>query len=212
MAPVSNNNWETWLNNHATRKVYDANPTKVVKLLTGSSDSAGFDHLATNKNLVLISRAILGKKIQATFHHSIVGIPIMIDDVHYVARAGMKFGIGIEFQLDTLFRKTALKAVPAILDMMKVKSDDEFHALSAVTTATKKKIDCFAVLTPSLAEAIQSSNMTPSSVFIKIVEQIKVSMPVPAETATSTEETSRSTRASSASSGSSTTTPRTTAT
>ena len=124
----------------------------------------------------------------------------------------MKFGIGVEFQLDTLFKKTALKAVPAILDMMEVKSDDEFQALSAVTTATKKKIDCFAVLTPSLAKAIQSSNMTPSSVFIKIVEQIKVSMSAPGETEISTEETSPSTRASSATSRSSTTTPRTTVT
>ena len=54
--------------------------------------------------------------------------------------------------------------------------------------------------------------MTPSSVFIKIVEQIKVSMSAPGEAEISTEETSPSTRASSATSRSSTTTPRTTAT
>ena len=74
--------------------------------------------------------------------------------------------------------------------MMKVTTDDDFTALRAVTSAIKKKIDCFAVLTPSLVEDIQSRNMTPSSIFIKIVEQIKVSIPVPTATTTSTGETS----------------------
>ena len=169
MTIISNISWTNWINNHATCSVYDANPTKVVKLLTGSSVSAGFDHLATNKNIVLLSRASLGKKIQATFYHSIVGIPIMSGDVNYVARPGMKFGIGIEFQLNTMFEQTSAKAVPAILEMINVTSETDFKELRVVTLAQKLKVNYFAVINPSLAEAIQSSNMIPSSIFVKIV-------------------------------------------
>ena len=190
MSAISNTSWTKWLNDHATSQVYVGNPTKVIKLLTRSSDSAGFNHLAMNKNLVLMTRASLGKKTQATFHHSVVGIPSMSDDVSYVARSGMKFGIGIEFHLDTMFKKTPSKAVPAILDMMKVTTDNDFTALRDVASAKKKKIDFVAVLTPSLVEAIQSSNMTHSSIFVKRTEQIKVSIPVPAATTTSAGETS----------------------
>ena len=174
MTTVSNISWTNWLNNHATRSVYDTNPTKIITLLTGSSVSAELDHLATNKNNVLLSRASLGKKVQATFYQFVVGIPIMSDSVNYVTRSGMKFGIGTEFQLSTMFEQTFAKAVPIILDMMNVTSETEFKELHAVTLAQKLKINCFAVITPSLAEAIQSSNMISSSIFIKIVEQIKV--------------------------------------
>jgi len=55
----------------------------------------------------------------------------------------MKFDIGVEFHLDTLFKKTVFKVVPAILNTMKVKLDDEFQALRAITTATKKKLTIF---------------------------------------------------------------------
>ena len=49
-------------------------------------------------------RARLGKKIQAMFHRSVVSIPSMSEDINYVARSGMKFSIGIEFQLYTIFK------------------------------------------------------------------------------------------------------------
>ena len=126
--------------------------------------------LATNKNIVLMTRASLGKKIQATFHHSVVSIPIMSEDVNYVARSGMKFGIGIEFQLGIMFKQTPSKVVLVILDMMRVTFEDELKVLRAVASATKKKIDYSAVLTSSLSEEIQSSNMPPSCTFVKIVE------------------------------------------
>lgn len=84
--------------------MYNTNLTKVVKFLTRSLDSTGFDHLATNKNIILITRARLGKKIQATFHHSVVGIPNMSEEVNHMARSGTKYSIGIKFQLDTMFK------------------------------------------------------------------------------------------------------------
>ena len=104
MSAISNTSWTKWINDHATRQVYDANPTKVIKLLTRSSDSARFNRLVTNKNLILMMRARLGKKIQAMFHRSVVSIPSMSEDINYVARSGMKFSIGIEFQLYTIFK------------------------------------------------------------------------------------------------------------
>ena len=80
-----------------------------------------------------------------------------------------------------MFVQTAAKTVPAILDMMKVTSETDFEAFRVVSSATKKKINCFAVITPALAEAIQATNMTPASIFVKIVEQIKAIIPVPPE-------------------------------
>ena len=176
MPAAATEGWTKWLNTHSANKVYDQNPDKVTKLCTGSTDIDKFEKLARNKNLVLLTRAQIGEKLKATFFHSVVGVPIIKDDLHYVARTDMKYGIGVELDPKSMFTQTAAKPTPDVLSMMQVKSIAEFEALTQVH-GRGKKIDCFAVLTPSLAEVIQSCDMTLASIFVKVIEQIKVNVP-----------------------------------
>ena len=45
--------------------------------------------------------------------------------------------------------------------------------LKAPTTGLKKKVNCFIVLIPSLAEAAQSTDMTPAQLHVAFVNQIR---------------------------------------
>lgn len=94
---LTTQSWDKWLNGHPARAVYNANPDKVMSLCNGQTDSVlQFKRLVENKNLVLLSWASLGGKCQATFYHSIVGIPMMAVNVHYVDLSNIKFGTGVE--------------------------------------------------------------------------------------------------------------------
>ena len=129
-----------WLNEHSTRQAYDSNPDKVMKICKGNlSAKSKYEKLANNKNIVLLSRSAIGKKCQTTFFHSIVGIPILPDDIHYVARAGMNIGSGIEIDPDSFFEETGLIHAPTILDLLKVTTVAEFKALPAATVGTAKR-------------------------------------------------------------------------
>ena len=83
---------------------------------------------------MLLSRSPLGKKCQATFFHSTVGVPITPDDLHYVARVGMEHGAGVELQPDSLFTLTMDQHVPGLAEMMKVKSVSDVENLKAPTS------------------------------------------------------------------------------
>ena len=60
---------------------------------------------------------------------------------------------------------------------MKIKTTEEFLALTPPATGQKRKINNFAVLTPALAENIQKTDMSPAKVALAIIEQIRVSAP-----------------------------------
>ena len=126
---------------------------------------------------------MLGSKLQATFLHSTIGISIDPDSLHYVARSGMKFGVGVEVDPLSMFESTPAVAVPDLVAMMKVETRADYESLGAMPAGTHKKIPCYAVLTPSLAEAIQSSDMSPADAFLKAIAQIKASGPAPDEAA-----------------------------
>ena len=172
--------WIKWLNEHPSRDVYDKNPEKVVKLVSSlGGGPAKFNTLANNKNIVVLSRAQIGKKLQASFFHSVVGIPITPDELHYVALSGMNVGTGIEFDNGSFLSQTSAQHVPQVLDFMKVTKTEEFENLVPTTTGQKRKINNFAILTPALAECVQKTDMSPAAVFIAIVEQIKAIAPNP---------------------------------
>ena len=85
----SNKSWAEWLNNHPSREVYDAHPGKVVKLCFEQKDGiAKFKKLVENKNIVLLTKSPIGRKLQATFHHSVVGVPLIPEDVHAPPEVG----------------------------------------------------------------------------------------------------------------------------
>ena len=106
-----------------------------------------------NKNLVMLTKAALGKKCRFTFLHSLVGIHMIPNSVHYVACTGMKFGLGVKLYLSSLFHQTSSRHVLPVVDIMKVTTEKEYLDLKALSTGSKKKVNCYAVLTPSLAEA-----------------------------------------------------------
>ena len=80
--------WVKWLDEHDTSTTYDAHPDKVAKICSAASALENFESLCKCKNLVLLNRAPMGKKDQATFLHSTVGLSILPDELHYVARIG----------------------------------------------------------------------------------------------------------------------------
>ena len=69
--------------------MYDAHPTKVLKLCNSQLNEGKFAQLSENKNIVLLTKNPLGKKFQTTFMHSRVGIPIVPEKMHYVTRDEM---------------------------------------------------------------------------------------------------------------------------
>ena len=113
------------------------------------------------KNLVPLTKPALGKKFQATFLHSVVEIPMIPDSVHYVARTGMKFSLWIELRPDSLFYQTVYRHVPSVVELLKLVTEKDYMDLKALTMGSKKKLNCFAVLTLSLVEVVQSTDMNP---------------------------------------------------
>ena len=85
MVIANNIGWAKWLKEHSTNKVYDANPDGVTKLCGSSNATQNFDNVSRCKNIVLLTKAPLGAKLQLSFYHSVVGIIILPDTLHYVA-------------------------------------------------------------------------------------------------------------------------------
>lgn len=147
-----------------------------MKGLVASSASKNFQNLTKNKNLVLLTRAQVGKKVQASFFHSTIGIPIIPEDLHYTARIGMKMGLGIEVDPATLFKSSDAIKRPDLKDLMKVKTVDEFKNLEPIDAKVARKTKCYALLTPSLSSALLPTNMPIPQVYLAIVERIRAKM------------------------------------
>ena len=82
---MSKKGWTHWLNNYATYATYNSHPSKVKDVCNQTDATANFEKLTSSKNLVLLTKAPMGNKWQAIFFHSTVGIPIIPDDLYYVA-------------------------------------------------------------------------------------------------------------------------------
>ena len=174
--------WKQWLNNHPTNAKYNDVADRVKEICCDStSATAKFEKLTLHKNLVLLTKAPLGTKIQTTFFHSTIGIPIIETDVQHVARIGMSTGSGMELEPSSLFVKTESKHRPTLVDMMKVTNVTELDALEVDVGRAKRKSHCYALLTPLLTGAIQSTDMKVTSVFTTIIETIKAQIVPPAD-------------------------------
>ena len=68
-----------------------------------------------------------------------------------------------------------------MVDMMKVTSMEELTTLTVDVTKAKRKCHDYALVTPLLAEAIQTTDMNITSVLTKVVEIIKDLITPPAE-------------------------------
>ena len=181
---TSTDGWAKWLNTHNTYNTYNAHPSKVKDLCNDTDPSTNFEKLTNSKNIVLLSKAPMGGKCQATFCHSTVGLPILPDDLHHVARSGMTTGTGVEIDIDTVFTLTPTKYTPDLVKMMKIESAEDFRAIKAKTTGPKKKLPTFALLTPEMATAIQQTDMSYANICVAVVKAIKLAAnPTPAAAA-----------------------------
>lgn len=111
----------------------------MTKICTETTADAKFEKLASNKKLC-IARQNLGTKLQATFLHLTIGISIDLDSLYYVARSGMKFGIGVEVDPQSMFETTTAQYVPDLVTMMKAVTKEDYEGLQVVATGNKKKI------------------------------------------------------------------------
>ena len=48
---------------------------------------------------------------------------MITDSVHYVARTGMKLGLGVEFHPESLSHQTAARHIQSVVDLMKVTTE-----------------------------------------------------------------------------------------
>ena len=132
------------------------------------------ESLCKCKHLVLLTRAPMGKKVQSTFFYSTVCLSIFPDDLHYVTRIGTKVGTGVEVDPYSLFKSTVALHVPYLIDLMKADDKIKFEAVSANAAKAKKKVRCFALLTPILTQDIHDSKMLPTEIFTKILDCLKL--------------------------------------
>ena len=114
---------------------------------------------------MILTKAPIGAKLQLSFFHSVIGIPILPDDLRYVARMGSERGIGVEMEPKSTFRHTNATHIPTIISLMKVKNGEEFCSLLGDPTRQKRKLKTYEVLTPAIAQEIETSDMTPEGVF-----------------------------------------------
>ena len=151
---ISSKGWKQWLNNHATKDKYNKIADKIREIIIDTSATTNFKKLCVHNNLVLLTTAQLGAKIQTSFYHLTIYIPIIPEDVHHVARVGLSTGSGMGVEPSSLFVKTESKHHPSMVDMMKVAIVEELTALAVDTTKAKRKCHYYALVTPLLAEAI----------------------------------------------------------
>ena len=129
----------------------------------------------------------MGSKLQTTFFHSVIGLPILPDDLHYVGRLVPK-GTGVEMEPSSIFKQTAAIHTPSLTDMMKVNNMEELENLAVDTSVQRKRVKQWATLTPTLYQALKATDMKPASAFMKIVEAIKTTITLSPENAEETEE------------------------
>ena len=167
--------WRKWLTDHETRGVYDEHPKRVTDLCKEGSAVEKFETLSKSKNIALLTKASMGARLQTTFYHSVVGVPIKPEDQSYVAMTG-KFGRGVEMDPSSIFKSTKAVHVPTLVDLMKVSTVGDFEALSPPGRGQKKKINSYATLVPHLTEAIHRTDMSTGEVYVSIVEGVKATM------------------------------------
>ena len=116
----------------------------------------------------------MGGEYQATFLHSTVGIPIILEDLHYVARVGMKTGTGVEVQPNAMSVFASTRFTPDLVKMMKVISSQEFVALAGDKSAPNNFFKCITIITPALSlhKLFDETNMPYATIFMEIVKQI----------------------------------------
>ena len=167
-----------WLNDHATYDTYNTHPIAVKTLCDVTDTTENFDKLSKAKSLVLLTKAPMGEKFKNTFLHSIVNIPIIPDDLRYVAKVGMNAGTGMEIEPKLLFLSISDKYKPDLIDPMKFYSRTEFINLKANEKTANMRFKCFCILFPALEQAIQTTYMTYEDI-ITMFQHIKLSLPPP---------------------------------
>jgi len=78
---------------------------------------------------------------------------------------------------ESLIQTSAAVHKPDIVDMLNIADSQSSRNLSGNVDKAKRRIKFFALLTPSLAQAVQVSNMTAEDVLLKVVKRIKAIIP-----------------------------------
>lgn len=110
--------------------------------------------------------------------HKSQGIPILPESIHHVARVGMRNGVGMEVDMTSLFQTTSTTHNKSdLVDLLKVTNMEELAALDVNQNKKKRKIKCYTTLTPSLAKAIELTDMFPSAAYVATIQHIKTVAP-----------------------------------
>ena len=85
--------WAKWLEDHVSNVAYNAKPEEVMKLCNSTDPVQNFETVSKCKNIMILTKAPIGAKLQLSFYHSVIGILILPDDLRYVARMCSERGI-----------------------------------------------------------------------------------------------------------------------
>mmetsp|Transcript_4429 Transcript_4429/g.5653 ORF Transcript_4429/g.5653 Transcript_4429/m.5653 type:complete len:741 (+) Transcript_4429:65-2287(+) len=171
--------WRSWLKNHPSNDAYNRHPKRVAEIgMVSMGEKACFEKLTQCKNLGLLTKSVWHNRGQISFYHSTVRLPILEDELHYVARGDFELGTGVKIDSSTIFEQSSrAKHVPSLLEMMKATTADFFNSLTPDTTGTKKKIKNFAILPPFLMNALADiPKLDFDVIFTKIVNTTRNNM------------------------------------
>ena len=92
--------------------------------------------------------------------------------MHHCVRIGITADTGMEVDPKSLFQQTEAVYKPTLLMMMKASTVENFEAVISDETRANKKIPCYALLTPALAQAIQATDMTPVEIHKAVAQHL----------------------------------------
>ena len=171
--------WKFWLQNHPGNPSYSSHPDRVRDIGAGTDHLAIFERLTRHKNLGVLSKAQFGSKLQINFFCSTIGVPILTEDIRHAVRTNVESGSGMLIDPKSFLAVSTARYVPSLAELLKVKDKAGFDALTPKSTGSKHRLRNFVILPPDLLTEVMETDLTVTSVFLKVTELIRAGIPIP---------------------------------
>ena len=167
--------WKHFLLTHALADELNKSATDVqTKFLSTDTPSQKFEKLTEYKNLILLTKSVIGNEIQATFYHNSRKDTFLHTNPFHNAFLGFSArATAIRMDPDKiLVHSAAIKPVPSVTDFLKYVTPDDVTNLSGTS---REFIQNFAVLPPFLSAALYDlDDWNAESVFFKMQQAIQL--------------------------------------
>jgi len=154
-------NWREFFQFHKDRAEYNANAEQIQKIIDPKDNAVtSFSHLVDHPSLVVLSKSLSAKEIQATFYHSNLKPSLLSNNHEHTALSGFgKRACAMKIDAKELFRLTSQKKkVPTFEQIMKCNDVEDIGKLPPAETMTETKLEAHAILSPFLTELLFSED------------------------------------------------------